>query len=106
MKNSRIDSVALNGKQPLKIKPNHGWMIILLRRRVKKLMNMNEQQRHSWLSQKNNELDFLFAKYLSNVKKRNQSRNTKMHRLKLNNMLLRDCKVKKSLNCAVHFTER
>ena len=43
MKNSRIDSVALNGKQPLKIKPNHGWMIILLRRRVKKLMNMNEQ---------------------------------------------------------------
>ena len=43
MKNSRIDSVALNGKRPLKIKPNHGWMIILLRRRVKKLMNMNEQ---------------------------------------------------------------
>ena len=29
-----------------------------------------------------------------------------MHRLKLNNMLLKDCKVKKSLNCAVHFTER
>ena len=43
MKKSRINSVALYSKRPLKIKPNHGWMIILLRRRVKKLMNMNEQ---------------------------------------------------------------
>ena len=43
MKKSRINSVALNGKQVLKIKPNDGFMIIPLRRRVKKAMNVNEQ---------------------------------------------------------------
>ena len=43
MKKSRINSVELNGRRPLKIKPNHGLMIILLRRRLEKLMNMNEQ---------------------------------------------------------------
>ena len=43
MKKSRINSVALNGKQVLKIKPNDGFMIISLRRRVKKAMNVNEQ---------------------------------------------------------------
>ena len=43
MKKSRINSVALHGKQALKIKPNDGCMIIPLRRRVKKAMNVNEQ---------------------------------------------------------------
>lgn len=43
MKKSRINSVQLNGRRPLKIEPNHGLMIIILRRRVEKLMNMNEQ---------------------------------------------------------------
>ena len=72
MKNSRIDSVALNGKRPLKIKPNHGWMITLLRRRVKKLMNMNEQP----------------EKQLAEPKEERGSRNRKTHSLKLDNMLL------------------
>ena len=43
MKKSGINSVALNGKRSLKIKPNHGFMIIPFRRRVKKAMNENEQ---------------------------------------------------------------
>ena len=43
MKKSRINSVALHGKQALKIKPNDGCMIIPLRRRVKKAMNVNER---------------------------------------------------------------
>ena len=50
MKKSRINSVELNDRRPLKIEQNLGLMIIRLRKRVEKLMNMNEQPVRTRLS--------------------------------------------------------
>ena len=72
MKKSRINSDALYSKRPLKIKPNHGLIIILFRIRVEKLMNMNEQP----------------EKQLAEPKEERGSRNRETHSLKLDNMLL------------------
>ena len=95
MKKSRINSVELNDRRPLKIEQNLGLMIIRLRKRVEKLMNMNEQPVRTRLSKnwaqlvesKAERTRFHLAKYLFKVKK-NQSRNRKIYSLNLNNMLL------------------
>ena len=50
MKKSRINSVELNDRRPLKIEQNLGLMIIRLCKRVEKLMNMNEQPVRTRLS--------------------------------------------------------
>ena len=61
MKKSRINSVALYSKRPLKIKPNHGLIIILFRIHVEKLMNMNEQPEKQLAEPKEERTRFLLG---------------------------------------------